>query len=626
MCLILALNSGVIRAADVEKLADLSLEQLANAEVTSVSKSAEMLRNAPSSIYVITQDEIRRSGVTTIPDALRLAPNLYLAQYTSNNYIAGARGFAGAQEAQNFSNKLLILIDGRSVYSPLYSGVYLDAQDVLMGDIDRIEVISGPGATLWGANAMNGVINIITRPAYLTEGTAIVAAAGTDERSASIRFGNNASRELAYRIYAKGFERDAMELQDGSSAGDQWHRGQVGFRMDWADANDAFTAQGDAYTGDIHQHSMNNVEVSGHNLLGRWKRHTHSGEWQVQAYVDRSERAQPVDGVAFDLHSYDLEIQQQLQLGNAHQLIWGFGSRRHEYKITNSPQLLFIPAERDLSLHNIFVEDTISLTEALKLTLGVKLEDSAFSGWVPMPDIRLAWRFAPDHLLWTAASRAIRSATPFDVDVVERPDGVTDFLIGNPDFDPEQVDAYQLGYRGQLLTDLWVSVSAFYNVHDDLRTIEPAPGAFIPLRWDNLMEGETYGFELWGKWQITDWWRLSPGVRVLRKRLEFSPGASQLLGLAQSGNDPRSQALLTSSMDLPRNLTLDASLRYVDNLPSPSLPSYHELNMSLAWRATQNLEISITGFNLLDSQHQEYVAPAGAWIRRSVLARARWHF
>jgi iron complex outermembrane recepter protein len=621
------MSAGVAGAAnDVETLAAFSLEELANAQVTSVSKSAEMLRDAPSSIYVITNDEIRRSGVTTIPDALRLAPNLQISQYTSNRYIAGARGLAGAEEAQNFSNKLLILIDGRSVYSPLYSGVYLDVQDVILQDIDRIEVISGPGATLWGANAMNGVINIITRPAYLTQGTSVVAAAGTHERNASIRLGSKASQELAYRFYAKGFERDAMELQDGSSAGDKWHRGQLGFRMDWTGVDDTFTAQGDAYTGDIHQGALNNVDISGYNALGRWQHRTGRGEWQVQAYIDQTKRAQPADGVAFDLHSYDIEIQQQLQLGETHRLVWGAGSRRHEYEITNSASLLFVPPERDLSLHNVFVEDTVSLTALLELTIGLKLEDSAFSGWAAMPDVRLGWRFAPDHLLWTAASRAIRSATPFDVDVVERVDGINDFLVGNPDFDPEQVDAYQLGYRGQVLPDLWVSAAAFYNVHEDLRTIEPAAGTFVPLRWDNFMEGETYGLELWAKWQVTNWWRLSPGVRLLRKRLEFSTGASQLLGLAQSGNDPRSQALLTSSMDLAHNVTLDATLRYVDDLPSPALPSYHELNASLAWHASESLELSVSGFNLLDSRHQEYVTPAGAWISRSVLALARWRF
>jgi iron complex outermembrane receptor protein len=417
-----------------------------------------------------------------------------------------------------------------------------------------------------------------------------------------------------------------MEHQDGSSAGDKWHRGQVGFRMDWARVNDTFTAQGDAYTGDLHQGALHNVDISGYNALGRWQREARRGKWQVQAYVDHSERAQPTDGVGFELQSYDIEIQHEVQLGNRHHLVWGAGTRRHEYEIANSTALLFIPRRRDLSLHNLFAQDTVTLNEAFELTMGLKLEDSAFSGWEAMPDIRLAWRSSPNHLLWASASRAIRSATPFDVDVVERLDGVNDFLVGNPDFEPERVDAFQLGYRGQVLPKLWVSASSFYNVHDDLRTIEPAPGGFVTLRWDNRMEGDTYGLEFWAKWQVTPWWRLAPGVRLLRKRLEFSPDASQLLGLAQSGNDPRSQALLTSSMDLPHNWSFDATLRYVDDLPSPALSSYHELNASLAWKATETIEVSVTGFNLLDSRHQEYVAPAGAWISRSVLAKARWRF
>ncbi len=620
-----AVSTQARAASELESLAQLSLEELANLEVTSVSKSSELLRLAPSSIYVITHDEILRSGVTTIPDALRLAPNLQITQFTSNHYVAGARGFGGAQEAQNFSNKLLILIDGRSVYSPLYSGVYLDVQDVVIEDIDRIEVISGPGATLWGANAMNGVINIITRPAYLTEGISSTVGAGNQERHASFRFGDKPSQDLAYRVYAKGFERDAVELADGSSAGDKWHRGQAGFRLDWTDTDDTVTAQADAYTGDIHQGQRNNVDVSGHNALGRWQRRTNRGTWQVQAYYDQTERAQPQDGAAFDLQSYDIELQHQIELGAAHRVVWGAGGRWHRYEIVNSVPLAFEPSQRNLSLFNIFAQDTIALTDSLDLTLGLKLEDSPFAGWEAMPDIRLGWRFAEEHLLWAAASRAIRAATPFDVDVVERDSG-TVFLMGNESFDAERVDAFQIGYRGQVMTALSLSISAFYNIHEDLRTIEPTPGTFVPLRWDNLMEGETYGLEAWAKWQVTPWWRLSPGLRLLRKRLEFLPGASALLGLEQSGNDPRSQALLSSSMDLPMDLTFDLSLRYVDDLPEPAFPSYHELNASLSWRALQNLDVSISGFNLLDSRHQEYLPDSGRWIRRSVIAQARWRF
>ncbi len=440
--------TGVLIAASataqVTSLADLPLAELGDIEVTSVSKSAELLRAAPSAIYVITHDEIRRSGVTSISEALRLAPNLQITQYTSSNHIVGARGFGGAQEAQNFSNKLLILIDGRSVYSPLYSGVYLDVQDVLMDDIDRIEVISGPGATLWGANAMNGVINIITRPAYLTQENLVSATAGTHERNVSARYAAKRSPELAYRVYAKAFERNAMELADGRDAGDDWRKVQAGVRMDWVGAADTVTVQGDAYGATLEQLARNDVSADGANLLGRWQHRTARSEWQVQAYYDWTERDQPVDGAGFDLKTYDIELQQRIDLGASHRLVWGAGARWHDYQIRNGVALRFEPSQRNTSLTAIFAQDTIALTETLDLTLGLKLENGPFEDWEPLPDVRLAWRLSDSHMLWAAASRALRSATPFDVDVVEILEGV-EFLVGNPDFQPEQVDSYQLG-------------------------------------------------------------------------------------------------------------------------------------------------------------------------------------
>ncbi len=614
-------------AAEIGRLADLPLNDLADIEVTSVSKSAELLRAAPSAIYVITHDEIQRSGATSIAEALRLAPNLQIAQYTSSNYIVGARGFGGAQEAQNFSNKMLILIDGRSVYSPLYSGVYLDTQDLLMEDIDRIEVISGPGATLWGANAMNGVINVITRPAYLTQENLVNTAAGTHARIVSGRFAKRPTADLAYRIYGKAFERDAMELADGSDAGDDWRKVQGGFRVDWTGAEDSITVQGDIYGATLEQRARHDVEADGHNVLGRWQHRTTHSEWQLQAYYDRTTRDQPVDGAGFDLDTFDLEIQQRIDLGTSHRIVWGAGGRWHDYDIRGSEALKFEPSRRSLSLANVFAQDTFALTSALDLTIGLKLENGPFDDWEALPDLRLAWRPSEEHLVWAAASRAIRAATPFDVDVreIDLASGML-FVVGNPDFEPEQVDAYQLGYRGLISPDVSISVSTFYNVHDNLRTIEPDPATLIPLTWDNLMEGTTYGLEVWAKWQVNERWRLAPGVRLLRKRLEFKPGASRLLGLSQAGNDPRSQGLLTSSIDLSSDVTFDATLRYVDDLPDPALPSYTELNASLHWRATEHIELSITGLNLLDSRHQEYPGQDGHWIRRSILAKARWQF
>jgi iron complex outermembrane receptor protein len=273
----------------------------------------------------------------------------------------------------------------------------------------------------------------------------------------------------------------------------------------------------------------------------------------------------------------------------------------------------------------VFAQDTLALSDSFKLTLGVKLEDNPYSGWETQPDVRLAWQVSDGTLLWAAASRAIRSATPFDQDVVERLGGV-DFLIGNAHFRPEEVTAYEIGYRGDPTATFSVSISSFYNDYDDLRTIEPTPTTFIPLHWDNSMRGFTYGVTAWAKWQVTDWWRLSPGFTALHKRLKFAPGASGLLGVAQAGNDPSSHASLTSSMDLPHHLTFDASLRYVGALPDPALQEYYDLTARLGWRVSQALEISLTGFNLLDATHAEYPADNGEEIKRSVIAEARWRF
>lgn len=619
--------SGVSAAPEsaAESLAQLSLQELSNLEITSVAKTAQLQWQAPASVYVITHEEIARSGATSIAEVLRLAPNLHVSQYSANTYIAGARGFAGAEEAQNFSNKLLVLIDGRSVYTPLYSGVYLDVQDTLLEDVERIEVISGPGATLWGANAMNGVINVITKPTHVTTGSFAKVGVGNQERGVGARVGDQVGGAWSYRVYGKAFERDEMELENGSGARDEWDNAQLGFRSDWAGERNSFTVQGDVYAGDLSTRGPGSGELKGSNLLGRWQRRSGEREWQIQGYYDRTSRAAPPGGVAFSLDTFDLELQQRIRSG-AHQLIWGLGARYHDYAITNSAALLFEPNEGGLLLANAFIQDSVSLTSSVELTVGIKAERDPFSGWNPLPDLRIAWRPRELSLVWIGASRAIRSPTPFDRNVIERIGDVT-FLTGDRGFEPELVDAYEIGYRSQPTSRLSLSISAFYNVYDDLRTVEPASSSeFVPLHWDNLMHGDTYGVEVWAKWQVADWWRLSPGVRVLEKNLRFSRGASGLLSVAQSGNDPRFQALLTSSMDLGKDLTFQVDLRYVDELPEPRLDAYHELNAALIWHRWERLDVAVSGTNLLDRRHLEYPAPNGEYIRRSVIAQARWRF
>jgi iron complex outermembrane receptor protein len=612
--------------AEVDGLGRLSLAELANVEVTSVSKSPEPLARAPASIYVITHEEIARSGAATLFEVLRLAPNLLVSQLGASNYVASARDFGGNTGAQNFANKLLILIDGRSVYSPLFSGIYADAQDLNLEDVDRIEVISGPGATLWGANAMNGVINIVTRPTYLTDGSFVRSGAGNQQQVLSARYGGKIDESRSYRFYAKGYHGDAMELPDGTSAHDGWARIQGGFRTDWAAERQNTTIQGDAYRATENQLGAGDVLISGANVLARWQRHTDYSDLSLQAYVDQTERFSPLNSGAFVLQTYDIQLQQAISGSARHQFVWGAGGRINSYSITNSPTLLFLPPHRSLTLANVFAQDTVSLGESVKLTLGLKMEDDPYSGWTPLPDARISWNATDKSDFWAAASGAVRSPTPFDQDVAEKL-GTVLFLQGQPLFRPERVAAYEAGYRVQPADRFSLSVSGFYNVYDDLRTIEPASGtAFLPLHWGNLMKGDTFGVEAWAKWQVMDWWRLSPGVTWLDKRLRFKNGASMLLGLPQAGDDPKAHVSLNSSMNVGAKVDFDLSLRYVSPLPNPELASYYDMSARIAWRASKALELSVNGENLLHARHQEYAGPAGEEIVRSVMAEAQWKF
>jgi iron complex outermembrane receptor protein len=605
------------------ELSRMSLEQLSKVEVTSVSKSAQSLSSAAASIYVITREEILRSGVLSIPEALRLAPNLQITQLTASEYSNGARGFAGAPDVQNFSNKILILIDGRSVYSPLFSGVAYDMLDVVMDDIDRIEVISGPGATLWGANAMNGVINIITRKAADTPGTLVRLDGGPEEQAAALRYGGDLGADAAFRVYAKWFDRGSTDLADGISAEDQWTKFQAGFRTDFGTGANRFTVQGDYQTADQSFPGASDVPFDGANLLGRWE---HAGDrlnTRVQVFFDRVDRGRTPSGLAFDIDTYDFDFQQSANVGARHNLVWGLGRRSNDYHTQNN-NLAFVPDHRTLELTNVFLQDAITLNEEWKLTAGIKFEDNSYSDWTALPDLRLSWAPTDNALFWLAGSRAIRAPTPFDTDVQEFVGGQL-FVLGDPDFKPEKVTAFELGYRGNPDASLSLNASVFYNEYDDLRTIEVTPVVFLPLRWGNLMEGSAYGFEAWADIQLTPWWRISPGMRTLHKRLEFSEGASAIVGVRQAGNDPSSRYYLKSTMEW-RRFTIDFMVRKVGALPDPALGDYTDLNARIAWRATEKLEVALKGFNLLNEIHLEYPSPEGHAIPRSMMAELRFNY
>ena len=610
----------------VEQLRDLSVEQLANLQVTSVAKQPEALGDAPAAIYVITHDEIIRSGATGVPEMLRLAPNLFVAQTSGSSYVISARGLSGNAADQAFADKLLVLIDGRTVYSPLFEGVYWDMQQVLPDDIDRIEVISGPGATLWGANAYSGVINIITKASSETQGGLAEVGGGSQERRAALRYGGKLGDNLTFRLYAQGFYDADTVTETGASAHDHWSDPQGGFRFDWTPGGaDRVTLQGDASQGQEGQPGAPDQNVSARDLLARW---THAwqgdGSLQVQTYDDRVTRGTPGNG-DFSVDTWDLDVQDSFAWGQRQQIVVGGGYRAADYRIVDAPSLLFWPNTGTLKLGDVFIQDTLTLTSTLKLTGGLKLEDDPYSGVTPLPDVRLSWTPMQGALLWGAVSQAIRSPTPFDTDVIEKSGGAT-FLTGDASFEPETLTAYEVGARAQPSARLSFSVSAYYNVYNDLRSIEPTPASFIPIHWGNGIQGYAYGLESWGDYQLAPWWRVSAGLNLLSEHLKFAQGASGLLGVAQAGDDPKRQAQLKSSMDLGRGVTLNADLRYVSALPDPHVPSYVEFDSSIAWAITRRVQLALSGFNLLQERHLEFPAPQADAVPRAVFAEIRLHF
>jgi iron complex outermembrane receptor protein len=625
---------GVARAEDlggadttVERLRDFSLEDLANLTVTSVSKRSEPLGAAASAIYVITHDDIARSGASSVPEMLRLAPNVQVTQTSASGYVITARGFNGNPGAQSFSNKLLVLIDGRSVYSPLFSGVYWDMQDVLPEDIERIEVISGPGATLWGANAVNGVINIITRHTSQTQGGLVDARVGDRGRQLGLRYGGKVSDALTWRIYGRGVADDSNLTATGAKAQDDWSRVQGGFRVDWAARpTDLVTLSGDAYRGSESQAGAGDENIAGRNLVARWNHTAATGaELQVEAYYDRAERATEGGGGKFKVNTYNIDVQDSFTLGERHQIVWGGGLRTSRYWISGTPTFFFTPGSGDLNLANLFAQDTITLAPTVRLTVGVKIEDDPYVDAEPLPNLRLAWTPNDALTLWGAVSKAVRSPTPFDRDVVEKlgPTAPPQ-LIGDAAFQHEKLTAYEAGARFRPSSIATFSVSTFYNDYDQLRTLELSPGLTLPLLWGNLLEGSTYGAEAWGELQARSWWRVSGGVSTLHEDLKFKPGAVGILGVRQNGKDPKYQASLKSSMDLGERFTLDGDLRYVGALADDALPGYMEMNSRLGWNISDRLQLSVSGRNLLHARHVEY--PGAVAIPRTVSADLQWRF
>jgi iron complex outermembrane receptor protein len=583
-------------------LVDLSLEQLSSITVSTVSGREEPLSRAPGSVYVITGEDIRRSGASTLPEALRLAPNLHVARVDASQYAISARGFNSTT-----ANKLQVLIDGRTVYTPLFSGTFWDAQDVLLEDVERIEVISGPGATLWGANAVNGVINVITRRAGDTQGGLAAAGAGNVERSGAVRYG----APLAgghYRAYAKAFDRDSNELR------------QAGFRADWGRAAQGFTLQGDAYGGDLDAQRSR----SGANVLARWTREFSGGSsLRLQAYFDTTDRNYP-GTFKEHLDTYDVELLHALASTGAHRLLWGFGLRHHRDRVDNSAVLAFLPARSNFNRSHVFVQDEIALRPDLDLTLGLKLDRNTYTGVEALPSARLAWRPSGAHLVWTALSRAVRAPSRIDRELFAPANPPFTLLAGGPQFRSEVSKVVELGYRGQPDPRFSYSLTAYHHRHESLRTLSASAAGPV---LENNAEGETTGIEGWSTWRPTERWRLSGGFVRQRQSLRTRPGTVDLLAPGSLGNDPSGWLVLRAGVDLTPAHDLDVMLRRVGALPDPHLPAYTAVDARLAWRARRDVELALAVQNLFDRRHAEWRTVANRVdLERAFLAQIRLGF
>jgi iron complex outermembrane recepter protein len=631
-------------------LTNMSLEELGEINVISVTREPQPISESPSAIQVITRDEIRRSGASSIPEALRLAHNLQVAQVDSQKWIITARGFSS-----DVGNKLLVMIDGRTVYTPLFSGVFWERQDYLLEDVDRIEVISGPGGTLWGTNAVNGVINIITRNAEDTRGFYADAGGGNELRAfTSARYGGELAPEVNFRVYAKYLERDGAVYATGRDINQGWDMSQAGFRIDGQPSQqNGFTVQGDLYRNAGNVGTGGGTETNGVNLLGRWT-HQFSAESDMilQMYFDKTSLRFSTPPLVVNnlplakagtfedvLETYDIDFQHGLPIGARNRFVWGLSYRSTHDEISNAPSIAFFPEKLHQDLYSAFVQDEISLMpDKLVLTLGSKFEHNDYTGWETIPNARLQYNIDQDHTLWAAVSRAVRAPSRIDRDFSQpapQPPLFFVLLAGGANFDAENVVAWESGYRVQFAERVLASVAVFYNEYDDIRSTSLTPKALpFPLFFENNVEGETHGLELTADYQVQDWWLLSGGYNLFKEDMRVKPGKFDFNNALNETADPEHQVTLSSSMDFTNNISFYFSVRWIDELiknnggKPDEVPGYAELNLRLGWSPAENVELSLVGQNLMDSQHPEFGVTSAlrGEIERSVFGKVAFRF
>lgn len=639
-------------AGDTDDLLSLSLEELANVPVTAASRSDVALWSTPAETHVIRREDILRSGVTTLADALRLAPGVEVARVTSQAWSVTMRGFNG-----DLSNKLLVLIDGRSVYSPLFGGVYWDLQDYLLDDVERIELVGGPGGALWGANAVSGVINVVTRSAGASPGVSVEVGGGEQERRfASARAARAMSETVDARGYLKYADRDAF----GANADDRWRMVQGGGRIDWRTRpNESFTLQGDVYRSEkegIYRSAFvvgapappaepDQSDSLGANVLGRWERRNDAGgETLLQFYVDLTRRELPNTYDESRLTA-DLDFQRRLAPRGRHDVLWGLGTRVTRDRLDNTTFATFEPSRRTDSTFSGFVQDRIALAaDRVFVTLGSKFERNDYTGWEVQPSARLWWGIDTRQAAWVAVSRAVRTpariehdlrlTTPFTLPTVPLPLYVR--VDGDRDVTSEKLVAYEAGYRVRFGESVSLDLSVYHHDYEDLVTQEarqpifvtnvPNPYIVLPNVLDNLMHGSVDGATLAATVQPHRRWRLQADWTWTEFDLRTEPGSNSRAPAQVAGRSPRNQYALHSYVDFPHGLSFYTGVRRVGALATPKVPAYTAVDVSLRWDATPALQVSLTARNATDAEHFEFGTGASNANERSVYGAVRWRY
>lgn len=659
-------GSGGVRAAETSlpDLTNLTIEELANIEIISASKTPVKQSQSPAAIFVITSDDIRRSGATSIPEALRLVPGLQVSRINSSKWAVSSRGFN-----LRYSNKLLVLMDGRALYLPLFSGVFWECQDYVLEDIERIEVIRGPGASLWGSNAVNGVINIITKHSKDTDGALAVAGAGDYEHGfARARLGEKIGKNGYARAYASYFDRDDMVDADNNENGDAWDKFQTGFRSDFTlGGSNELTIQGDYYSGNLNElttipaltppyinsyHSNNTIE--GYNVLGRFTlRRDHGSEMAFQVYADSFEKEE--GGVAVSNDILDFDFQHVMPRFGRHELIWGLGVRHYtDYIDQDQIGYSFSSLKKDDLLYSTFIQDTMGLSDSFQFIIGSRFEHNEYTGYEFQPNARFLWDVSQAQVLWGAVCRAVRTPSRGDRDIrfttavippfteiggfdnSESPYPVAVVIWGLENVDSEDLTAFELGHRITAGKNFSLDTTAFYYVYDHLNTYSigdidyttlsnDPPYVMVHQEVGNLQEARTWGIELSANWQVLDFMRLQGTYAFIAMHFDINGPANTTFSPYSENDTPRHQASLHAFVDLPWHVECDAILKYVDELADGEVESYTDMDLRLGWKPNRHLEVSVCGQNLFHEKHKEflgsYVLTQASEVPRSVYGK-----